>query len=110
SRPSTTTRRASARALADADPVADADGSRARHQRADRDAAVALAIDRLQHVEVALDATGLRARRHDAAGEPLPHGQHGVADLDVRSDEAVLTLAVEEHVGAEPPPVPRPDR
>ncbi len=50
------------------------------------------------------------AHRHHAALDAHAHLDHRVAERDPRSDERVLFLAVEQHVGAEPAPIPLSDR
>src|SRR5664279_1581950 len=71
------------------------------HGRADRQAAVAPAVDPAEHVEIAVDAAGLRAGHHHAAGDVHTHVETGAADLHPRPHQCVLGAALEEHVGPE---------
>ena len=59
--------------------VADPHGAGLYHERANRQATVAIAIDRAQHVEVTLDTAGLRARRHHAPLDAHVHIEHRLA-------------------------------
>ena len=80
---------------------------------ADRQAAVALAVDGAQHVKVLgdrpVDAVGLRPSDHDAAFDPLTDVQLGVAEAHPEPDERVLVATVHDDVGAEAPPRPARD-
>ena len=77
---------------------------------ADSQAAVAIAVDGAQNVEVLLDrpvdALGLRPGDHDAAFDPLADVQLGVAEAHLGADERVLAVTIQDDVGAEAPPRP----
>ena len=98
-------------ALAD-ERVADCDRSRRHHERADPEVAGTLTVDRAQHVEVAFDPVGLRARHHHAPVDQLLHVELDVTDPHRAPDELVLVLAVafEHDVDAEAAAVPVPHR
>ena len=66
-----------------------------------------LAGDRPHDAEVALQAARLGPRRHDAALDAVADRDRRAAELHAAAHERVLALAVQHHVGAEAPPVPR---
>jgi len=53
-----------------------------------------------------LEAARLGARRHHAALDAHAHVQLHLPERDLRADERVLALTVEQHVGAEAAPIP----
>src|SRR3954465_10079694 len=97
-----TTTTASAHALPRNALILHPHGSRARHERADRQAAGALPVDRTQHLEIALDRPRLRSRDDHTPHHALHDMETHAADRDRGTDELLFAGAVEQDVGAEP--------
>ena len=72
--------------------VADGDRTGLHDQHADAEVGLPLGVDRAQHVEVALDATGLGAGGDHAAVDRLDDVGDGGPDLDAEPDEALLAV------------------
>jgi hypothetical protein len=94
--------------------VAHREPARRGDGRADRQAAVAFAVDRTEDIEILLntsvDPLRLRPGDHDAASDPLPDIHLGIAEAHPGADQRVLVAPVEEDVRAEAPPRPVRDR
>ena len=83
------------------------EGSLLDHERAHGETRITLTSNRSQHVEIALDTSGLCARRHHAPFDPHPDVERDLAEADSRSDQGVLAFAFEQHVRPETTWIPR---